>query len=228
MELFDFEKIIHNNEIETIQKMLDDGFDPNIDLFEGKTALHISAGLDNIAIVKLLLEHKAVPDTADNNGDTPLMLASFSGNREIIDLLINAGVDMNKRNKSGCSAAGWSLIGDLPEICDYLISKGAEDPYRRSILQVNIENGYFDGISRENIESEIIKFINQDNAGIDHQDMFGITPLMTASGMGLKDVVNSLVCLGADTDIVDIEGGDACLFAEEGGHVEICRLLRGE
>ncbi|KAI8779066.1 serine/threonine-protein phosphatase 6 regulatory ankyrin repeat subunit B-like isoform X1 [Biomphalaria glabrata] len=58
-----------------------------------------SAALENQpAVAKLLIEHGANVHSVDNNGFTPLHKASIKGNVELIDHLMSAGADLNKRS----------------------------------------------------------------------------------------------------------------------------------
>jgi len=69
---------------------------------EGKTALHVAAKFDRIDVMKLLLEKtKESVNITDYNNNTPLLLASFQGNNNMIKLLLNALADVNFQNKYG-------------------------------------------------------------------------------------------------------------------------------
>ncbi|KZV64128.1 hypothetical protein PENSPDRAFT_588880, partial [Peniophora sp. CONT] len=54
----------------------------------GKTALHDAAGEGHANVCHLLLEHGASLDDTDDNGNTPLHLATWSGNLDAIRLFL--------------------------------------------------------------------------------------------------------------------------------------------
>lgn len=63
------------------------------------------AGIDDAqSVAKLLLDHGALLDAADNRGRTALMIAAETGHVEMVDLLLRRGADRNLRDKSGKSA----------------------------------------------------------------------------------------------------------------------------
>jgi ankyrin repeat protein len=70
----------------------------------GKTALHIACEIASVPLVKLLLNYGAnpnVPTHLDIGYYLPIHKACEKGNREIVEILIRAGTDLNARNKVG-------------------------------------------------------------------------------------------------------------------------------
>ena len=59
----------------------------------GFTALHNAAKLDKGSIVELLLAARAECDIVDNNGSTPLWLATYMGNFCVLKRLVKAGAN---------------------------------------------------------------------------------------------------------------------------------------
>ena len=70
----------------------------------GATALHIACREQNFEIVEILIKNKANINLQDNEGWTPLMRASLSGDEKIIKLLIKKGAIINYKNKFSESA----------------------------------------------------------------------------------------------------------------------------
>ena len=69
---------------------------------EGMTPLHIAAGTGVIEGIRAILEHEgsqAIINTEDISGRTPLLLASSSGNKEVVTLLLRKGASMQIKNK---------------------------------------------------------------------------------------------------------------------------------
>jgi ankyrin repeat protein len=59
-------------------------------------------------------------------GNTPLMLAATFGNRDAVNLLIQAGADLEIRNKSGGTALHQACFFAQPEIVELLLDAGAD------------------------------------------------------------------------------------------------------
>ena len=60
------------------------------------------------------------------SGNTPLMLAATFGNRDAASLLIQAGADLEIRNKSGGTALHQACFFAQPEIVELLLDAGAD------------------------------------------------------------------------------------------------------
>ncbi len=70
----------------------------------GVPPLHFAAQVpqgENPVILKYLLEEGANPNATDFQGSTPLFVANFTNNKEVIDLLIKAGADTTIKNRDG-------------------------------------------------------------------------------------------------------------------------------
>jgi len=76
--------------------------------------------------VSMLKDHltKTEVNTADERGATPLMQASAFGNMETLRLLLDAGADVNARNRVDATALLWAA-GD-PVRARLLIERGAD------------------------------------------------------------------------------------------------------
>lgn len=65
-------------------------------------------------------------ETEQVGGNTPLMLAVTFGNQEAVSVLIQAGADLEVRNKSGSTALHQACFFAQPEIVELLLSAGAD------------------------------------------------------------------------------------------------------
>lgn len=89
---------ICNGIIQTLEEILDS---VNIGMLLGKGKLR---GRNLLQRIKRLIESGADVNDNSNNGHLPLNIAISKGHREIAILLLNAGADFSKRDKSGLSA----------------------------------------------------------------------------------------------------------------------------
>lgn len=81
-----------------------------------------------LEIVRLLLNHGAKLDVADEDGETPLYRACCSGDKEIMPLvsyLLGRGVDVNGRSSNGETALHLAVRQRNEELVKLLIEKGA-------------------------------------------------------------------------------------------------------
>jgi len=77
----------------------------------GWTPLHYAASADHehsVEIAALLLEHNAYIDAESPNQSTPLMLAAQYGSEAMVNLLLNAGADVQLRNQLGLTAVDFA------------------------------------------------------------------------------------------------------------------------
>lgn len=72
----------------------------------GNGLLHLS---QELSIMKVLLDHNAFVSQRNNQGETPLMKAASSGNRELLMLLLEHGADETIQDKEGKSFVGHLL-----------------------------------------------------------------------------------------------------------------------
>lgn len=89
----------------------------------------------DVETVRDLLDGGMDPDEGTENGYTPLMAASFRQGTEVMELLIKAGADVNRRDDSGYSALMLACsppAGHLPdpEGIQLLVKSGADRALR--------------------------------------------------------------------------------------------------
>jgi len=99
----------------------------------GWTALHYVASADHphsLDIARLLLDHHAYIDAESPNKSTPLMLAAQYGSQAMVELLLDAGADVQMRNQLGLTAVDFARRSDR----DFMVRilQTAYDATRRS------------------------------------------------------------------------------------------------
>lgn len=136
------------NDVESARLLLAKGADPNTKDSAGFTPLLAAAsnGDRSTEMVKLLLQHGAAVNVACaeslelvKNGPlrlgslTPLMVAVPHGNYATVELLVNAGADINAKDARGMTALTFAVSSDHPDprIVRLLLAKGA-DPSLKS------------------------------------------------------------------------------------------------
>uniref|UniRef100_A0A673NNW4 Caskin-2-like n=1 Tax=Sinocyclocheilus rhinocerous TaxID=307959 RepID=A0A673NNW4_9TELE len=99
-----------------------------------KTPLDLACEFGRLKVTQLLLSSNMVVALLEGNGrdNTPLHLAARNGHKDIISLLLKAGIDINRTTKSGTALHEAALYGKT-EVVQLLLDAG---------IDVNIRNTY--------------------------------------------------------------------------------------
>jgi len=130
-------KAAGNGHTDVVKLLIDNGAYVNAEGIYGWTALHALAwnGRNNKAkeIAGLLLTNGANVNAKTDSGETPLMLASADGYKDIVErLLLAKGVDVDVENNNGKTALSFARENGHQDIVDRLKAAGAKD---QTILQ---------------------------------------------------------------------------------------------
>lgn len=149
--------------------MLDAGGDANAAFGEGETVLMTAARAGDAASVKTLLAHGGLPDATENwHGQTALMWAAIENHAEVVQLLLDAGADVNRastkhdwveisysqgnvpktRDVGGLTALQFAARQGSPAAAERLLDAGAdanaaEPMYELTPLQLAVVNGHY-------------------------------------------------------------------------------------
>lgn len=110
----------------TILKLLVGGDRAAEQASEPFVILNAAIAGDIQSIQKHLADGKNLNVPEQVGGNTPLMLAATFGNRDAASLLIQAGADLEIRNKSGGTALHQACFFAQPEIVELLLDAGAD------------------------------------------------------------------------------------------------------
>ena len=112
-----FIEACYSSDVEKIEKMLDEGVDPNTADVNGRTALHFCAGNGIPTICRKLLDSGAELNKQDLLGYTPIHMATGYKKVETVKFLVQVGADANVT----------SFQGKLPvETAEQLLEKTPE------------------------------------------------------------------------------------------------------
>ena len=99
------EKIVYDNDLESLKKEIEAGTDVNLQNQYGWTPLHIAIRRDRRDMVAYLLEKDADINKVDGVGWTPLMEAVMDDMTELCAFLVEKGADVSITNERGATAA---------------------------------------------------------------------------------------------------------------------------
>ena len=192
--------------------------------------------LEDMSIVKILLEHPDIEIDENNNEfkKTPLMKAATGAHYELIALLLESGADANIEDAQGKIA--------LAMLLDYGADLSVEHTkYYFKTMKLLIEHtadvNVMDKLerpgiyvaARNNRPDVVLSFIeagaNVDARRVGRKDG-GDTALITAATHGYLSVVTELLDAGArGVNAMDKNGNTALIYAARNGHTDIVKKL---
>ena len=86
----------------------------------GWTPLHYAATTSQLATVRLLLDNYAYIDAESPNQTTPLMMAAKYGNAQTVQLLLEAGADVQLKNALGLTAFDFAHQAERLDSADLI------------------------------------------------------------------------------------------------------------
>jgi ankyrin repeat protein len=180
--------------------------------------IHDAAKIGDLAGVQAELDKGVDVGAKDEFGRTPLYLAAENGRKQVAELLIAKGADVNAKN--GFTPLHRAAYQGHKEIAELLIANGADvnakDDDGRTPLHY----------AAKYATKEVVELLIPNGADVNAKDRFGFTPLREAAWYGHKEIAELLLDKGADVDAKDNNGGWIPLhYAAQKGHKEIAELL---
>ncbi|XP_047325307.1 potassium channel AKT1-like [Impatiens glandulifera] len=165
-------------------QLLKRNIDPNELDNNGRTALHVAAAEGSRDCLVLLLDYGADPNRKDTEGNVPLWDAIVGRCESVIKLLVDNGAKLSTGDvgEYACLAVEQNRLDLLKDIVHY----GGDVTLLNSLGTTALHTA----ISEDNFE--IVKFLLEQGADADHQDVYGWTPRGIANFQA-TDQIKSLV-----------------------------------
>jgi ankyrin repeat protein len=188
------------------------------DVFK-QTAVHWALRSQHPEIAEYLIR-KGSRDSADDHGETALMIAAQEGYEKAVDLLLQVHDNPNyvpseESYTPLMSAAHNDHLAIVKSLINHGANINATTKYGHSSLSLACYKG----------NTALAKYLIQKGAAKNAQDTLGRTPLMGASIAGRQEIAQLLIIDGADLNIQDKAGWTAMMHAKRHGNEEITRLL---
>jgi ankyrin repeat protein len=153
----------------------------------GVTPMSEAALIGSEPVIRELLAAGVDPDSPNPEGETALMLVVRTGRIEAAEVLIDAGADVNAKERwAGQTALMWAGAQLQPQMVKLLLANGAEVDARSTVREWTRK------VSSEPRPKELAQG--------------GLTPLMFAARTGCIECAELLLNAGADIDLTDPYG----------------------
>jgi len=165
-----------------------------------KADIHSAVKAGNVLLTELLIAKAGGEVNIENeDGSTPLHLASENGHVEVANILIQAGGEVNKKDVADRTPLHWASGNGHAEVVKSLIQGGGEvnkkDWNKETPLHWASAEGFV----------EVVNILIKAGAEVNLQTRIGNTPLHDASVCGHVEVITALLAAGADKTIRDWE-----------------------
>jgi len=185
--------------------------DKNV-LGDKESALFNAIKNDDVKEVEQVI--KAGADVnARNNGVVPLAWAASGCHKEIVELLLANGAEVNARDTHsglfrGMTPLMWAVHRCKKDIVELFLAKGAD-------IGIKDNSGKTAWLwSVVGRDKEIVELLLTKGVDINERDNSGATALMGAAGAGNKEIVELLLSRGADINAKNNHGATAIVYAE--------------
>ncbi|XP_067653211.1 serine/threonine-protein phosphatase 6 regulatory ankyrin repeat subunit B-like [Haliotis asinina] len=217
--------------------------------------LHLACRGGHVKIVNYILMQNIVDINAKNTGgETPVMLAANSGEREVFDILVRKGADLSVIDNNDDNILHSACGGGNPKIVTYILMqnivdincKGDEEMTPVLIAAYYAKHEAFDILVKKEADLSVtdgdgdnilhlacrgghVKIVNyilmQNIVDINAKNSGGETPVMLAAWCAKGEVFDGLVRKGADLSVIDEDGDNILHWACRGGNVKIVNYI---
>lgn len=233
----------------TVAAMIADGADVDEPQIDGATALHWAVYFDDLPTAKALIGAGANPSTANRAGATPMRLAAINGSAGMLELLLDAGADLDEAlTPYGDTALMMAARTGKLEAVELLLDRGAEidaaetwggttalmwaiSEHHPDVVKLLIDrDANVDSVSKavtgrgRGAEGRAPAEFDPTSSPVGYANG-GFTPLHFAAREGELESARLLVAAGAPIDRVAADGKTPLNLAIYNGHYELAELL---
>eukprot|EP00899_Mesostigma_viride_P006395 jgi/Mesvir1/15757/Mv03329-RA.1 len=225
-----------------VQHLIANGADVESDK-RGQTPLHVASENGQVDVVKHLLASGANKEARTKTGSTPLQLASINNRLGVARHLVKSGATKEATTKSGWSALHYVSNNGHLDIAELLVARGADVEAKtkmgwtplylaslnghEDVVQHLIASGADEGTRCTHVSEATKDVRNLAGSDLDAnaKNMWGITPLHTASEEGNVQIVKLLIARGADVKAKNWNDATPLHLASAEGHLDVVKHL---
>ncbi len=188
------------------------GFEERIDWQDTRTLL--DAGYSSV--FEAVIEDAAEVDRRDQNGNTPLMVASAQNKIDLMKILIDKGAGIDIQNNDGNTAL---MYAQKFETASVLLEAGADPDIPNLVNNTALMYAVIRG------DTELVNLLIDHGASVDIRIDNGQTPLITAAFNGLINTVRLLLEKGAEIDLYCFYQRTPLHYAASNNQLEVVKIL---
>lgn len=171
-------------------------------------------------MVRMLLKNNAATDLYTDTIESPLQVASRTGNIEIAQILLDAGSDVNRKGDTRATALYIACENRDKTMAELLLARGANTNIQQCgnhdhALQKACVNG----------DEAIVCLLLENGAKPDLRGGYFNNALHAACAFGTESITRMLLSHGADVNLSVWNFGSPLVNACRYGRVEIAKLL---
>ncbi len=151
------------------------------------------------------------------DGRRPLHVAVEKGRLIVTELLLEHGANIEGKDGNGNTPLHTAVMSGRTQVAELLLNQGAMF-HSDQLLADSARNNITD--------RDVIKFLLQKGADINHISAQGITPLLEAINQGNRVLVKLLITNGSDVNQAGGSGQTPLQLANQNQDQSIMRLLR--
>jgi len=169
---------------------------------------------DKISFASILNVHEK-----NEEGETPLHIASNQGQIELVASLIERGAELNTANNLGYTPLHYAASKCNKEIVRMLIDNGANVNSRSDFGYTPLHYAV------NYCKMDIAKMLIDNGANINIRNIFGNTPLHCVAALGKMEAVRLLIEYGASLYLEDESEYNALQLARNFGYTEVADAI---
>ncbi len=181
-----------------------------------KRTIHDATEDGDLAEVQAMLDAGVKVDVKDD-GWTPLMVAAFHGHKDIAELLIANGANVNAKDAAGRTPLYIAAMESHMETVELLVAKGADVNAKDSMA--GLAPLHFAALVGH---KEVAELLISKGGDVNAKDVNGLTPLYYTAD---KEIAELLIEKGADVNVRNVAGMTPLHNAAFGDYKEIVELL---
>jgi ankyrin repeat protein len=197
--------------LDIMRELLQAGADPNATFLDGQSPLHAVAIEcdhldDRLAVIDMLVESGADPNSMGEMGMTCLHFAVMAGNAVIVKHLTNSGADINARGDAGSSLIESAVCAGNMAVVEALVAAGVDVSVANETGDTPLHFAAACG------HDECIRWLVSHGANTEAKGKEDATPLRAAIMSGQATSALTLIECGANVDC-DLDNGEALAVA---------------
>eukprot|EP00439_Symbiodinium_sp_Y106_P052070 s1657_g6.t4 len=200
----------------TVEAILQRPQDPDLGQ---PTPLLVACAHGHLEVVELLLEARADPHRATNDGITPLFIAAQEGQLEVARLLLEVHADKDMVMEDGTSPLLIASQSGKVEVVRLLLEAKADKDKAKEDGATSLF------MAAQKGQLEVARLLMEAAADTDKAKDDGATPLFIAAQEGQLDVARLLLEAKADKNKARHHGATPLFVAAQEGQLEVVRLL---